>query len=83
MKRLATAALAVLTVLVMVFTLTACGGKAVTLTVHDKDAKTEVEANVGMTVAQVSKRRKSLSAKRTKPNPPRTRRSLRTPPKSP
>ena len=53
MKRLATAALAVLTVLVMVFTLTACGGKAVTLTVHDKDAKTEVEANVGMTVAQV------------------------------
>ena len=45
MKRLTTAALAVLTVLVMVFSLTACGGKAVTLTVHDKDAKTEVEAN--------------------------------------
>ena len=53
MKRLTTAALAVLTVLVMVFSLTACGGKAVTLTVHDKDAKTEVEANVGMTVSQV------------------------------
>ena len=41
MKRLTTAALAVLTVLVMVFSLTACGGKTVTLTVHDKDAKTE------------------------------------------
>ena len=53
MKRLTTAALAVLTVLVIVFSLTACGGKAVTLTVHDKDAKTEVEANVGMTVSQV------------------------------
>ena len=53
MKRLSTAALAVLTVLVMVFSLTACAGKAVTLTVQDKDAKTEVEANVGMTVSQV------------------------------
>ena len=83
MKRLATAALAVLTVLVMVFTLTACGGKAVTLTVHDKDAKTEVEANVGMTVAQVLEKAEITLGEKDETEPARTRRSLRTPPKSP
>ncbi len=54
MKRITTAALAVLTVLAMVFALAGCGEeKTVNLTVVDKGAKTEVEAKVGATVSEV------------------------------
>lgn len=53
MKRFTTAALAVLTVLVMIVSLAACSGKTVKLTVVDKGAKTEVEAAVGATIEEV------------------------------
>ena len=54
MKRFTTAALAVLTALVMVFSLAACGEeKTVNVNVLDKGSKTEVEAKVGATVSEV------------------------------
>ena len=56
MKKLITAALAVLVALSMAISLAACSGKAIKVTVNDKETKTEIEVNVGSTVEDALKK---------------------------